>query len=684
MSRTQELNRLLIVIGLLLILLVSLEAPAQVLHHNMQVELVPALKMIKAEDTLTFPKETPRKISFLLHKNLAVKVLSTDDTLILLHAGTETSPFAEYGLTLGSQDNKVTLAYQGVIHDPVVDNDSSGLIAPEGAALFGSTHWYPDVLGTQKTFAITVVTPPEWTPLVQGQMTAAQKTPAGSTSSFTSIYPQEEIYLVAGPFRTTALEVDGRLIQVLLRGPDNGLSQSFLSLIPGFIHHYGETISPYPYGTFSVVENFWETGYGMPGFTLLGPTVIRLPFILNSSLPHEVLHNWWGNSVYVDYDKGNWSEGLTTYMADYWQQELAGAAQDYRLNTLIGYADYVGQNPAHDFPVRQFRGRHNSSSQAVGYGKTMMFFHMLEFQLGKDVFKKSLQDFYVNNLFKKASFDDIQVSFEKVSKQNLSRVFTQWLDNKGAPHLELSDVKSMRWFESFSTSYALSQTGDVVYDLTIPIRWILESGEVIEQKAKLTTRNQVFSLVTRSRPVKLEVDPNYNIFRQLYTEERPATLSGIFGSKKLNFYFDGSNSGAQQFVAQWKQSLPGESLLTSVESTFTPADNGALILVGEHPAFLEFMNKQLAQQDFNLGKDTLRVNGETFPLSDTSFALVVRNKENPEQSIVWIRWATSNNPAEWAGRLTHYGKFGILVFQGRPVVYRGTWPVQESPLKRPL
>ena len=63
----------------------------------------------------------------------------------------------------------------------------------------------------------------------------------------------------------------------------------------------------------------------MPTFTLLGPQVIRFPFIINSSYPHEILHNWWGNSVFVDYDTGNWCEGLTAYMADHLIQEQRGA-----------------------------------------------------------------------------------------------------------------------------------------------------------------------------------------------------------------------------------------------------------------------------------------------------------------------------------------------------------------------
>jgi len=63
-------------------------------------------------------------------------------------------------------------------------------------------------------------------------------------------------------------------------------------------------VGPYPYSKFALVENFWETGYGMPSFTLLGEQVIRFPFILHSSYPHELLHNWWGNGVFVDFAAG--------------------------------------------------------------------------------------------------------------------------------------------------------------------------------------------------------------------------------------------------------------------------------------------------------------------------------------------------------------------------------------------
>lgn len=686
MSRAQALHKLMIVVSLLFILLVSLQAYSQILHHKIEADLHPGLKMIKAQDTLSFPKDSPRKVSFLLHKNLQISVLSADDSIVLLHPATQKEPYAEYGLTLGNSDNKVTVAYYGVIHDPVVNDSSNGLISPEGATLFGSTYWYPFLLDQQISFEVTVRTPAEWTPLVQGQLTYTSQENGQRISRFTEIYPQEEIYLISGPFKVYEKELHGgKVLRILLRKDEPSVAESYLNALPSYLEHYSNLIAPYPYSTFSVVENFWETGYGMPSFTLLGPTVLRLPFIMTSSLPHEVLHNWWGNSVYVDYEKGNWCEGLTTYMSDYWQQEKNGADRNYRLNTLINYSDFVAESPHKDFPLRQFRGRHNSSSQAVGYGKSMMLFHMLEFRFGKEIFTRSLQDFYSQNLFKKASFRDIQNSFEKVTSQKLDGFFSQWLDRAGAPHLELSDVKLMKWHDGATTAtYMLSQIQETTYDLHVPIVWTLESGIEVRQLARLNEKSQVFSFTSLSRPIKIAVDPEFNVFRRLYTEERPATLSSILGSNEIHFYVNSTDTHARKFSEAWARATEGKDVFHEIGEEVQVPDQGALVFVGDHAAFTNFMQRQLADQKFAVTDKTLTVNEETFVISEVSSVIVSRLKDRPNQTVVWVRWSADNNPAEWAGRLTHYGTFGVLIFKGRPAVLRSNWPVIRSPLQKPL
>ena len=144
----------------------------------------------------------------------------------------------------------------------------------------------------------------------------------------------------------------------------------------------------------------------MPSYTLLGPQVIRFPFILTSSYPHEILHNWWGNSVFVDYATGNWCEGLTAYMADHLIQEQRGQGEEYRRDTLQKYRSYV--KDGRDFPLTEFRSRHSAATEAVGYGKTLMLFHMLRQRLGDDGFRQWAARFYRENRGKQASFSDIR------------------------------------------------------------------------------------------------------------------------------------------------------------------------------------------------------------------------------------------------------------------------------------
>jgi len=84
--------------------------------------------------------------------------------------------------------------------------------------------------------------------------------------------------------------------------------------------------------------------------------------------------------VYVDYARGNWSEGLTSYLADHLLQEQRGEGANYRRAALQKYTDFVSS--ARDFPLTEFRSRHSSTTEAVGYGKTLLLFHMLRRELG--------------------------------------------------------------------------------------------------------------------------------------------------------------------------------------------------------------------------------------------------------------------------------------------------------------
>ncbi|MFM6927262.1 MAG: M1 family metallopeptidase [Bdellovibrio sp.] len=674
-SKAQALNKLLLVVSLLFFLLVTLQAHAQTLTHKMDVELLPSLQMIKVQDTIRFPKGSPRKVSFLLHKALNVAVISPNDSLSLLHPASQSEAYAEYGLTLDNQDDSVSLAFSGMIF---------GFISTDGVLLNGNTYWYPTFLGTQKKFEISIKTPGDWRAFTQGQLTNLEVNNDVTLTRYTEIYPQDEIFLVSGPFKTYSSALpDGKNMQVFLRRDEATLAQNLLTALPTYLAHYSETIAPYPFPSFSVLENIGNIGYVMPGFTLQSRAALRSPLALMTSLPHEVLHNWWGHSVYVDYDQGNWSEGLTTYMADYWMAEKSGAGRDYRLNTLATFADFVHGHPENDIALKNFRGRHQPASHPVGNGKAMMFFHMLERRVGTDNFKKALQDFYAKNIYKQASFADLQSSFEKVTKDSLEVFFSQWTNEKGLLDLELTDAKLMRWIDgSFAISIALTQKQTFLYDVQVPVVINFEDGSVRTYTVNLKTANQTNAFVSNVRPVQIALDPDFHLFRKLAPQERPAILSSLFSSSSVHFFADPRQLGAVKFIKVWRKALKGNVSSHTIDEVLAIPDEGDLVFLGDDQAFTEFVKSELAQQKFELTEATMRINNEEFLLSESSTVLMTHLKGRPHQTLTWIRWSPDMSPEQWAHRLVAYGNFGVLVFKGDTVVLKTTWPVRSSSLQK--
>jgi aminopeptidase N len=308
-----------------------------------------------------------------------------------------------------------------------------------------------------------------------------------------------------------------------LRSDDEALANKYLETPAQYTEMYRNLIGPYPYSKFALVENFWETGYGMPSFTLLGEQIIRFPFILHSSYPHELLHNWWGNSVYIDFDQGNWCEGLTAYMADHLIAEQRGIAGQYRRSTLQNYSDYVDADS--DFPLSQFISRDSPASSAIGYGKLLMVWDMLREKVGDKAFSRSLQQFYRDNKFKRVSFAEIQKAFESNYDKDLSSFFTQWIERKGAPELLLNIVEVDKNKNVFDLNISLEQLqAEDVFLLDIPLV-VYHKNSVTKHRITMDKKKQKFSLTLKEEPLKVQVDPQFNLFRKLHYSEIPPSLS---------------------------------------------------------------------------------------------------------------------------------------------------------------
>jgi hypothetical protein len=499
--------------------------------------------------------------------------------------------------------------------------------------------------------------------------------------------PQDNIYLIAAQFSEYARQAGQVTAMVFLRSPDRSLAGKYLEATARYLEMYSGLIGPYPYKKFALVENFWETGFGMPSFTLLGPKVIRLPFIINSSYPHEILHNWWGNSVYPVYEKGNWSEGLTAYLSDHLMREQQGGGADYRITTLQKYADYV--SGSRDFPIAEFRSRHSPSSEAVGYGKALMFFHMLRLELGDDDFTKGLREFYRSYRFRFASFDDLATVFESVSNKALKRMFAQWIEQTGAPRLKVSRPAVSNGDNGFVVSAVLEQVqqGDA-YRLRVPLAVTMEGQDrAYQTSVEMTGKKLALKLSVPALPRRLDVDPEFDLFRRLDRDEIPPAISQALGAKKMLIILPSAGRedllrSYSAFARSLARSGPEETdVKLDSEVKGFPADRSVTI-VGWENRFVPQVLEAMFGYDVAVKDRTVRINQTAFPQADHSFVLSARSPKNPDMALTLI---ASDRPEALAGlarKLPHYHKYSYLAFAGaEPAnVAKGRWPVVDSPL----
>jgi len=203
-------------------------------------------------------------------------------------------------------------------------------VTSQGAYFNTSAYYYPTGRKSLSNYSITANIPAAWESISDGNRISNEIKEKRKIQTWSNPYKSDGIMFMAAPFVTKSTWVDDIEVACYFFEADTNLFDQYLQATAGYIRQYSELIGPYPYQRFTVVENYFPTGYGMPAWTLLGQQIIRLPFIVYTSLGHEVLHNWWGNSVYVDFDRGNWCESATVYGADYRfkLKESSNAAKD--------------------------------------------------------------------------------------------------------------------------------------------------------------------------------------------------------------------------------------------------------------------------------------------------------------------------------------------------------------------
>jgi hypothetical protein len=687
---TKFLNKqYLILMGVLLVLLAFAtvsQATGLHVHHNLQIELYPAANKLIGIDAISIKPDAAAILEFHISERVTQLKVAVNNKPrdFNFENGRIKLPLEPQEQ---SADLLVTITYAGIFDDPVpvrpvnADNPGygvTGTISEKGSFLLAGAGWYPELAGGQATYRLKVTAPAGLIAVTAGR-SLGHKTNQGKTESNWEVdYPVEGLSLSVARYVVTEKSLGKVTAATYLLPHNQDLAQSYLEATAGYVALYSDLFGPYPFQKFAVVENFFPTGFGFPSYTLMGGRVLRLPFIIHTSLGHEIAHCWWGNGVYVDYAKGNWSEALTTYVADYLFKEMISkqAALDYRRQWLRNFATLV--RPDNDFPLDRFTHRYNPVSKAIGYDKGAMVFHMIRRKLGEEAFWNALRDVYRDRLFQKTSWSDLQQAFETRGQHSLEEFFDQWIHRKNAPQLFMDNVQLDPSAGKWKVSGQIIQK-DPRY--TISLNLALETGsEKINREIEITAEKTAFEMTSNERPRKLSADPDFDTMRLLYASEIPPAVNNIKGSPAIKIVLSDLLQPDIKKTAETLAlalGLKKYQFISEREVSRNQLAENDFLLIGQpkQRTLLPQMPEQISilPGSFTLNNALYNESSDAFfgvfhhPFNDNHIAALFIPSSNPYADMV-------------ARKITHYGKYSYLAFQSGKNMAKGIWSVEKSPL----
>ena len=687
------MNPLKLKIFLIVFLSVLFTSSAEAIHvhHDMRLTLRPGNSRLYGIDTLTMRPTPPTRP--ILHLNR----LATE---VRIEANGQPVPFEFNNGTLRPQipgdlqhdTLRLTIAYAVKFDDPVpvmpanADNPGygvSGTITPAGTLLLDGAGWYPHLDADRTTYRLQVEAPAGTVAVTAGRSLGHMTDGDRTVSTWEIDYPVRGLSLSAARFRVSERTMGNLTVATYLLPGSVDLADPYLDATERYLRMYEDLFGPYPFEKFAVVENFFPTGFGFPSYTLLGSRVLRLPFIIDTSLGHEIAHCWWGNGVYVDPVGGNWSEGLPTYLADYLykERESSDAAREYRRQILRNFATLV--NPGNDFPIYRFKSRNSPLTKTIGYDKSAMVFHMLRQQLGEEIFWGGLRDIYREYLFKPVSWRQLRESFERRARIDLKDFFNQWVTRDGAPRLILDDVtarpKNGKWYTQ----------GKLVQEppfFNADVEVLLESatGEV-RQKVSIASSAGVTSFVVESPepPRTLMVDPDVHLFRKLDPSEIPVSINTVKAADAvLVVLADGMETDSRPSPNIMGLSLGLDNFQVVSESQVTSAAlrSNDLLLIGYGATADKLLSVAARERNIQFSAENFTFRGQVFDQPTDSFFGVFDHPFARGRSVALYLPLSSQHVEAVARKITHYGKYSYLSFSGVRNRTKGVWAIEKSPL----
>lgn len=155
-------------------------------------------------------------------------------------------------------------------------------------------------------------------------------------------------------------------------------------------------------------------------------------------IAHELAHHWFGDYVTAEeWGQLPLNESFANYSEYLWSEYYIGKNEADWQN-LQELKQYLTEAETKQVPlIRYFYKDAENMFDSHSYAKGGRILHMLRKYVGDEAFFKSLQNYLKTHALGTAEINDLRMSFEKVTGEDLNWFFDQWFLRPGHPVLKI-------------------------------------------------------------------------------------------------------------------------------------------------------------------------------------------------------------------------------------------------------